>query len=556
MYDRAPRVLRLAQRGCTEAHVGPGSYQVPFPERAKGSYAPFLSLSSRKSTYVVGKGAPGPAHYNISEAQYKIKGGHSLQYQEERFKKFASDSPGPASYNQPPPGTLCTVRRQKISRTRAVSRSIYVPSIPSSGKSHGYHLNDDDSIMQRTPPSSDDTIGPAYYNPQFDYPKEILKYKGINFAIGTGRQEIIKHSGPGPGQYDIIQKRRICYENINIKKDGQQKCKFIPRLYEELICQELKKRTPGPGKYEIKSQFEKTKCMTENMKNTASTFFSISERFVPIKSSTPAPGTYEEIRTSFKLPNKKSGLNSSFGQTATRFKQDSKAQEMPGPGCYDISGNIVIAKVQKALKKSKKTGFGSSVPQRFITVKKEVASSPGPCHYQVGGISDELPDLTNRNAAFLSRTERVVFAPGTFIPAPGSYDVQESYDKSQVKHKYMPPRTSVARKKHSSFLSTAPRCVEKIDDGPGPAAYSPVIRRSCAIISFIKGPKRFGQIPERSPGPTTYELSPFLRHTVLKKTYNVTLPWSSSAKREKKTGLPFRKKEKENRGNNVEYPNW
>lgn len=30
MYARAPRVLRLAEAGSTEDHVGPGSYQVPF----------------------------------------------------------------------------------------------------------------------------------------------------------------------------------------------------------------------------------------------------------------------------------------------------------------------------------------------------------------------------------------------------------------------------------------------------------------------------------------------------------------------------------------------
>lgn len=53
------------------------------------------------------------------------------------------------------------------------------------------------------------------------------------------------------------------------------------------------------------------------------------------------------------------------------------------------------------------------------------------------------------------------------IPAPGSYDVQKSYEMSQVQHKYMPPRSCVAQLKHASFLSTAPRCPEKMTDGPG-----------------------------------------------------------------------------------------
>ncbi|XP_038167426.1 sperm-tail PG-rich repeat-containing protein 2 isoform X2 [Arvicola amphibius] len=500
MYDRAPRWLRLAQGGSTEEHVGPGSYQVPFPKPpATGGYAPFLSLSSRKTADVVasdsGKAAPGPADYSVSQVQYKIKGGRSLQNREKRFKKLTLDGPGPASYVRPYPGTLCTRTRQKISRTPAIFKSLDVPSIPSSGKSHGYHLNDDDSIRKRTPPAGDDTIGPAYYKPQFDYPKSTLKYKGVHFGNATGRQELLKHLGPGPGQYDIIQKRRVHYENINIKKEQQENhCIFFPRFYEQIMLQEEKKR------------------------------------FASIKSSTPAPGTYNEIRTAIKCSKKRSGHNSPFGQNAARFIEDNTAQEMPGPGSYDIASNTVIAKVQNTnLKKPQKTAFGSSVPRTLVTDQKEVSSGPAPCDYQVVGILDELPNLINENAALLSRTERLPAVPDTMMPAPGSYDVQKSYDMSQVKHNYMPPRSSAAEKKHSSFLSATPRCLGKIDDGPGPATYNPVLMKSSAIISFCKGPKRFGHFPQGfSPGPTTYELSPFLRHSVLKRTYNVTLPYSPS----------------------------
>ena len=53
------------------------------------------------------------------------------------------------------------------------------------------------------------------------------------------------------------------------------------------------------------------------------------------------------------------------------------------------------------------------------------------------------------------------------VPAPGAYDVQKSYVMSQVQHKYMPPRSFVAKIKHTSFLSTTPRCLDKMIDGPG-----------------------------------------------------------------------------------------
>ncbi|PNJ35379.1 LOW QUALITY PROTEIN: STPG2 isoform 2, partial [Pongo abelii] len=156
---------------------------------------------------------------------------------------------------------------------------------------------------------------------------------------------------------------------------------------------------------------------------------------------------------------------------------------------------------------------GSSVPRTFFWVQKEACATPGPADYQAfwhsqgGGISDELPNLTNKYAAFLSRAERTMKVPDMVIPAPGSYDVHKSYEMSQVKHKYMPPRSLVAKRKHASFLSATPRCLEKMTDGPGPAAYNPVLRKSCPIPLFVKASKRFEESKEITPGPATYEMN-------------------------------------------------
>ncbi|XP_008590252.1 PREDICTED: sperm-tail PG-rich repeat-containing protein 2, partial [Galeopterus variegatus] len=168
-----------------------------------GGYAPFLSLTARESAFTVAssteKAFPGPGHYNVSEAQ-------------------------------------------KISTAPVATRNFDVPSIPSYGQSYGYHINEDGSIIKHFPPASDPTIGPAYYKPQFDVSNATLKYKGIHFGNSLGRQELPKKSGPGPGQYDIEQEKRLHYENINIKKDQQQNyCSFIPRFYDIIILQEEKK---------------------------------------------------------------------------------------------------------------------------------------------------------------------------------------------------------------------------------------------------------------------------------------------------------------------------
>ncbi|KAM8804083.1 sperm-tail PG-rich repeat-containing protein 2 [Rhynchonycteris naso] len=346
MCDRAPRSFRLANGGCTEDHVGPGSYQVPFlKQQATDGYAPFLSLAARESIYPVTsnteKAFPGPGHYNVSTKQYNIKGGRSLQNREKRFKKFTSDGPGPASYGQPCPGKSAMAKRKvleakehlqsKISRSPSVFRTI-VPSIPSYGQSCGYHINEDDSIMKDIPPAIDSTLGPAYYKPQFNFSSTTLKYKGIHFGTSLRRSELSLKSGPGPGQYDIVQKKPPLCENINMKKDQQKNyCLHLPRYYEIIILEEKKKGVPGPGKYNIKSQFQENESMTPNGSNASRAFISQSQRFAPVKSTTAAPGTCNKSRTAF-MPLKKTPTlkNIPFGQSAARFTQDSKTEEIPG----------------------------------------------------------------------------------------------------------------------------------------------------------------------------------------------------------------------------------
>ncbi|XP_054544060.1 sperm-tail PG-rich repeat-containing protein 2 [Talpa occidentalis] len=540
MYDRAPRLLRLAEGGSTDEHVGPGSYQVPFlKKQATGGYAPFLSLAARESTFTLAsnieKVAPGPGYYNISKTQYNVKGGHSLQNREIRFQKFISDSPGPASYDQPYLGPLGTMNRKvletkehlqsKISRALTISRRFEVPSIPSCGQSYGYDIKEDGSIKKHFPADSDSTLGPAYYKPHFNFSNATLRYKGIHFGNSLGRLQLPVKTWPGPGHYDIVLKKVPHYENINIKKEERQNyCSYLPRFFEAIILQEEKKSVPGPGKYDIKSQFQQTENLKPTANNVSAAFLSQSQRFIPIKSITPAPGTYNEYQTAFKSLKKTSALkNTPFGQSAARFIQDSRTEEMPGPGFYNINNTVTDNLSNTFLKKQEKGAFGSCVPRTFSMFQKETFTTPGPAEYQVSRISDELPNLTNQYAAFLSTTERNTKLSDMEIPAPGSYDVQKSYEMSQVKHNYMPPRNFVARIKHSSFLSTTPRCLVKVIDGPGPATYNPILWKTCSIPLFVKTSKRFKESKEITPGPATYELSPFLRHSVLKKTFNVTL---------------------------------
>ncbi|XP_027693178.1 sperm-tail PG-rich repeat-containing protein 2 [Vombatus ursinus] len=509
MYDRAPREITLANAASTDVHVGPGSYQVPLRKNeASDGYAPFLSLAARESTLVTTiteDDAPGPAHYNIRKIKYNIKGGLSLKNREARFKKLVSENPGPGTYNQACSGALGIINWKlrdakqhcylKTPKRFEVFRNVDAPSIPSPGQSHGYYIKNDGSVLKQSPPVVDKTLGPAFYKPLFDASDSTLKYKGVHFGNQSGRQDLPVLEGPGPGDYDILQESTLHYENVNIKKEDKLKsCPFLPRYHEVIVLQEEKKGVPGPGSYDIKSQFGKVEGEISSLNEAHPAFLSQCQRFVPVKSITPAPGTYNDHRTALetlkKLPGPK---NIPFGLTTVRFTHDCSLEDTPAllerscpvttgycagsnvrasPGCYDIFKKSTSFDYLKDhyMQRTTKSAFGSSVPRTFHSVKEDNYAIPGPADYQIRERPQDSWKMNKESASFLSKVERRSKLLVTDAPPPGHYDVQKSFEKSYGKPKYMPPRTCMARKKHNSFLSSTPRSLEIKKEGPGPRA--------------------------------------------------------------------------------------
>ena len=81
------------------------------------------------------------------------------------------------------------------------------------------------------------------------------------------------------------------------------------------------------------------------------------------------------------------------------------------------------------------------------------------------------------------------------IPPPGTYDVQKSYDHSQVHIERAKPRTEVASRKHGSFLSAASRFAPPRDvvgskadlDNPGKP-----LKIDCFLFGLLYWRRRFG----------------------------------------------------------------
>uniref|UniRef100_A0A8D0C2U8 Sperm tail PG-rich repeat containing 2 n=1 Tax=Salvator merianae TaxID=96440 RepID=A0A8D0C2U8_SALMN len=510
MYDRAPRTLTLTV-GCTDSHLGPGAYELPSQgKRLRDSHAPFLSLASRGLQSIsqnADSDLPGPGYYDIDKMQKSIKGGQSLQYREKRFKEIRTDTPGPGTYCQPPllGQDICYVKRsskvpaaQKVADNIKAFRKSEAPSIPSQGQSYGYEELEDGTLIKHNPPAVDSTLGPAYYQTTYNETYSTMKYKGVHFGNLTEKRHQFKpHEGPGPADYDVIQESAVHYENINIRKEDQRKYDlYIPRYHEVIVLQEEKKR------------------------------------FAPVKTSTPAPGTYNETRCALESLKKAAKTkNIPFGRTAVRFTQDYRLQKSPGPAFYNVLNySIATQSFKKALlEKKKKGGFGSSVPRLLYLVKREAFHTPGPADYQVKESTEEPRKKKKQLSVFASATERIP-AMSTEAPPPGSYDVQKSFEKSQCKSEYMPPRTAVAKRKHASFLSgTFRQGISKNEDNaPGPGSYNPEaynsnVKSPSSVTTWVSKEERFKQAKDDTPGPGAYELSPLFRDTVLKRTFNATL---------------------------------
>ncbi|KAI7813410.1 sperm-tail PG-rich repeat-containing protein 2 [Triplophysa rosa] len=540
MYDRAPRLtLNSSTSG-----VGPGSYNISRSHVSKGdSYAPFLSLCSRDQGFLRSGSdliCPGPGQYNSDIIRSHIVGGNSLQNRSKRFEDVVSDVPGPGAYDVSPAGKRMNhpekSPRQGLSKGVKLLPSPDAPSIPSPGQAFGYEEDPRGVLHRFNPPIKDQTLGPAFYSPA---PEELFssqKYKGVNFSQMMGRRDQVKDAdGPGPGQYEPQEDHTALYENVNLRREQRGRPELILPRYHELIAQqEEKKGVPGPGQYHIQSQFERA-SNPHGVSNPP--FLAQAQRFSPVKDEAPPVGAYDDPRGALDVLKKPRAVNKSpFGLSTVRFLPENRMNATPGPGSYNVYDySLAQESLKKANLKGKRNGaFGCVAPRQLFQPSKEETQSPGPARYKVKTYEELYKKRSS--AAFKSATERLVGSLcAQDTPPPGSYNVCESFEKIHGPRRYSEPRSEKARKRHGSFLSAAPRDLAFIHSDPhipGPGHYSPDVKSSSMLALIGSKEDRFKCWKDISPGPGAYELSPGLKDTVLKGTFNVTLhnPLTSSAR--------------------------
>ncbi|KAJ8023074.1 Sperm-tail PG-rich repeat-containing protein 2 [Holothuria leucospilota] len=562
MYDRAPRHLTQASDSTGNA-VGPGTYEpvnIPHTKVKADGYAPFLSMNPRETFLTIQDSviaAPGPGQYDPLNPQDKVTGGQSLANRSKRFDEVSSKTPGPGTYSLskqsdwikktglPPEtsskgdnGMVSFLFLQLITSRIKYSRKPVAPSIPTPGQAYGYEEHEDGTLRKQEPPQRDTSLGPAFYNVNQQQTKTSAKYKGVHFGGMTStRMDFAGQGGPGPGEYDPFHDVEIRYDNMNAGVSGTRPFESkIPRYHEEIVKSQEKKAVPGPGKYEINSQFDKTPQAynTEGLEVEHPPFMSQAKRFSSPKSDTPAPGSYNDPRHALEALKKIRGLKRSpFGTTAVRFQPEPRIKKTPGPGSYNFPG-LAKDSLRKAYVESTRRGaFGSTSVRIKPITKQQESSQPGPAQYQVKDRPTYSRYAHNNTANFASQSDRLYTPPPVIRenPPPGSYEVTKSFDQSQGKKSPAVPRSVIAKRNQGSFLSSASRftvprdvIVEKTDiKNPGPGTYNPQSQSEVKLGLMVTRDTRFKSIKNDDPGPGSYELSPLLQDTVLKGTFNATL---------------------------------
>lgn len=556
MYDRAPRSL-TKPADSTERSVGPGSYEAPEygPTKYDG-YAPFLSMTTRETFLDVGDSimaAPGPGQYDPAVVGERVKGGSTLANRSSRFKSKESHTPGPGAYNLQKRSDWL---KEKYAQNEMLAEmqveegmkdgSIYKtgritfqrkpdpPSIPSPGKAYGYEEAPDGSLRPQDIPNHDGSMGPAYYNVNHKDTATVQRYKGVHFGNRTSKRMQFRGSGgPGPGQYDPFKEAGIRAPiDLVIEETRRQPFESkLPRYHESIAVQEEKKAVPGPGKYEIKSQFS-AKPVPINQQDDPvihPPFGTQSRRFGNSKKDTPAPGSYSDPRNSLEILKRTTGLKRSpFGQTAVRFQGEHHVKKTPGPGAYSIP-DMTTSLIRKAhVESSRKGAFGSTSSRIAPMTRRQEEQMPGPAHYLTKEKSKGKE--VQPSATFVSATGRLYTPPGVVLdnPPPGSYEVRQSYDSTQGRVLYSSTQhTNRNAKKKGAFLSSSNRFhgqsqVMSEEGDPGPGQYD--IKEGGARGGLMTTrQQRFISVKSETPGPGSYELSPLQMHTALRGTFNATL---------------------------------
>ena len=244
--------------------------------------------------------------------------------------------------------------------------------------------------------------GPGAYDIELDITNND-HYKGPKIS-GKYRDEITDSTRtPAPNHYKVIDKKN--QKNITFSFSKEPK---ISSFYSD-------NKVPGPTHYSISTEFSKSehKRRCESFRSTNSSTFGFAKKGIKTVSKSPAPDNYN-VRTNL--------LNKTFsiGSKRTPWLDDilNKKEIVPGPMAYYVKDSA--RKNTPHFNMSQTTG-------RFIRPKKIKKENPGPGAYNIRG------NICSKKGKSFGKPPRKLnfsFDDSRFV-GPGSYNIKSTVPQVQ-----------------------------------------------------------------------------------------------------------------------------
>jgi len=345
--------------------------------------------TSKRSTDWKASGMPGPGSYNPPVRSRQASPGWRMGTASRSVDR-KTDVPGPGSYNSP--GKISkTSPRIGFGVKSPTSLKDYTPG-PGSYEPfalRGYDHKAPSYTMRPRSANPDGRAkvpGPGTY----DATSRIQNQTSPSFKMGTSKRDDLygNTSAPGPGAYNTR-------PNSAFNRESGPKYGFGSSERDPLYG--MSKTLPGPGQYDLKSNFEGTnsKGMSLVPRRPDSALVSASR--------SPGPGAYnpgiipKDTAPAFRIG------------TASRDSGSKERQAVPGPGNYE----------PKLILKNSNIKIGTSVRSPLSSTK----NTPGP------GTYDYAPKVGEGPKHIISPRREGDFTTMKYVPGPGAYNPSVSLVK-------------------------------------------------------------------------------------------------------------------------------
>mmetsp|Transcript_19497 Transcript_19497/g.64613 ORF Transcript_19497/g.64613 Transcript_19497/m.64613 type:complete len:394 (-) Transcript_19497:165-1346(-) len=391
-------------------------------------------------------------------------------------------------------------------------------------------------------------VGPGNYDPVL----EPTRPKVRSFDFGRSKSAradlsfLTASEIPGPGAYSSRKQEEGTEVVPQRRKPTATFASRVLRPYQvkEKPVRDEVVSAPGPGSYKIPDSLEKArKKIPEHLQCFGSTSKRLAKEEKPF--STPGPGSYDAVRTSFNDLSSYTAptmvrRSVPFLSSGTRFNGPVKeAPKAPGPGAYDEDNRYNFVAMLSKKRFSRGGNFGST-SKRFVeqaSSQDEDARSP-PVTYeskqpkQIQGKLKKGPI-----SVLIAGTPRARAEPELAIegPAPGQY-----YKSMEWGTGYKKPANG-----KTIFISQSQRFQDPSDKFkqqlPGPGTYSSdvmtlnselqklqkrkaLLGEDLTSATFGAGP-RFSMKAQATPGPGAYNaVDPYSQ--LIKRSFNITIEGS------------------------------